>query len=91
MSRNWAWAFEVKVTYEGPDKQGTIRTWTANERLIGIGHPGISEDEARARAHEMLSTNNWTRQYILGKYPKGATATIGRGSLYEQHLPDQYD
>lgn len=91
MSRSWAWAFDVKVTYTGPDQHGAIRQWHAVERLTGIGHSALSEDEARVIADRLLTTDYHTREVILGKYPSGATATLGPGRLYQQHLPDMSD
>ena len=91
MSRSRAWAFDVKVTYKGADQRGVVREWTAGERISGIGTGEMSEDEARVIAARLLDTNDRTRRYVLGKYPEGATATLGRGFLYEQHLSDPLD
>jgi hypothetical protein len=85
------WAFYVTVTYESPDTKGMMGQWLAQEEIIGIGSERMSGDEARKIAERKLANDERTRQYILGKYPKGATATLGAGYLYEERLPDPLD
>jgi hypothetical protein len=88
---SWSWAFYVDVKYEAPDQYGKLRQWGVTEKLIGIGSGGMPEHEARKIAGRLLDTDARTRRYVLGHYPDGATATLGAGYTYEEHLPDRYD